>query len=94
LYIRKSLGGRGAPACQLAAWREAVEHQFNFIYTWFPQLKIKRKNQLFARRAVVRTYVCAALLTNMRTCLRDNQVSAYFGVSAPSLQEFMSFARA
>lgn len=93
LYIKKSPGGNGDAANQLSAWRVAVEHQFNFIYTWFPVLKLKRKNKLFARRALLRTYVCAALLCNIRACICDNQVCTYFDMSAPSLQEYMNFAR-
>jgi hypothetical protein len=91
LYIRKALGGRGADAAQLAAWRVAVEHEFNHIYVWFPSLKNKKKNKLFGRSALVQTYTCAALLVNMRCCLRDNQIANYYGVLAPTLHDFMSF---
>jgi len=90
LYIRKAPGGRGAEAAHLAAWRVAVEHQFKQIYVWFPSLKNKAKNKLFGRRALVQTYACAALLVNMRACIRDNQVATYFGVLAPTLQQFMA----
>ena len=93
LYIRKTLGGNSAAANQLSAWRSAVEHQFNFIYTWFSSLKLKKKNKLFAHKGLLRTYACAALLCNMRACLRDNQVAMYFGMQAPSLEDYMSFAR-
>lgn len=94
LYIKKALGGSTADAVLLAAWRVAVEHQFNFIYTWFPQLKLKRKNKVFARKSLLQTFTCAALFCNMRTCIRDNQVSTYFGTQSPTLHEYMSFARA
>lgn len=90
MYIRKALGGRGDDAAHLAAWRVAVEHEFKQIYVWFPSLKNKAKNRLFGRRALVQTYTCAALLVNMRTCIRDNQVANYFGVLAPTLQDFMT----
>jgi hypothetical protein len=92
LYIKKTLGGSSPPAALLSAWRTAVEHQFNMIYTWFPQLKNKRKNKLFARRALLQTFTCASLYCNMRACLRDNQVATYFGLHAPTLADFMSFA--
>ena len=91
MYIRKAPGGRGADAAQLAAWRVAVEHEFNHIYVWFPSLKNKKKNKLFGRSALVQTYTCAALLVNMRCCLRDNQIATYYGVLAPTLHDFMSF---
>jgi hypothetical protein len=94
LYIRKTLGGNSDAANKLSAWRTAVEHQFNFMYTWFPALKLKKKNKMFARKALLRTYACSALLCNMRACLRDNQVSSYFGMQAPSLHAYMAFARA
>ena len=94
LYIKKSLGGNTAAAVLLSAWREAVEHQFNFIFTYFPQLKIKRKNKLFARKTLIQTFTCAALFCNMRACIRDNQVCTYFGLSSPSLHDYMSFERA
>jgi hypothetical protein len=91
LYVKKTIGGDSPEAALLSAWRTAVEHQFNMIYTWFPQLKLKRKNRLFARRTLLKTFTCAALYCNMRACLRDNQVATYFGVHAPTLQDFMSF---
>lgn len=94
LYIKKSLGGNSPEAVLLSAWREAVEHQFNFIYTWFPQLKIKRKNKMFARKNLIQTFTCAALFCNMRACIRDNQVCTYFGMSSPSLHDYMSFQSA
>jgi hypothetical protein len=94
LYIKKTLGGNSPEAVLLSAWRVSIEYQFNFIYTWFPQLKIKRKNKLFARKTLIQTFTCASLFCNMRACIRDNQVCTYFGMSSPSLQEYMSFERA
>jgi hypothetical protein len=88
------MGGDSPEAMLLSAWREAVEHQFNLIYVQFPKLKNKKQNKIFGRSALLRNYACAALYSNMRTCLCDNQVSMYFGVQAPTLDEFMSFARA
>jgi hypothetical protein len=91
MYIRKAPGGVSPEAAQLAAWRVAVEHQFKNIYVWFPSLKNKQKHKLFGRSALVQTYTCAALLVNMRTCMRDNQIAMYYGVLAPTLQTFMTF---
>jgi hypothetical protein len=94
MYIRKSMGGDSPEANLLSAWREAVEHQFQLIYVQFPKLKNKKQNKIFGRSALLRNYACAALYSNMRTCVCDNQVSSYFGVQAPTLEEFMAFARA
>jgi hypothetical protein len=57
LYINKSPGGNGDAANQLSAWRVAVEHQFNFIYTWFPVLKLKRKNKIVCAQSFA-AHIC------------------------------------
>jgi hypothetical protein len=87
------MGGDSPEAMLLSAWRDAVEHQFQLIYVQFPKLKNKKQNKIFGASALLRNYACAALYSNMRTCICDNQISMYYGFRAPTIEDFMAFAR-
>lgn len=47
------------------------------------------QGQAFSRQRVARMYKVATLLANCRTCLYGNQVSHFFNVEPPTLEEYL-----
>lgn len=67
--------------------RVAVEWSFGEIVNYFKFLDFK-KNLKIGLSSVGKTYLICALLSNARNCLYRNQVSKYFDLEPPVLEEY------
>lgn len=72
---------------EISALRVSVEHGFRRVSNVFQTFSIKRYMRI-GSSAVGAWYPIAVLLTNCRTCLQGNHVAGYYGISAPSLEEY------
>ena len=72
----------------MSSCRESIEH-INCAYK--SELSfITHKEKLKLRQGNVRNFlICQTVLINMYTCLVGNQVSLYFQLPPPSLEDFM-----
>lgn len=68
--------------------REAVEWAFGKIVQNFAFVDFK-KNQKMYLQPVGKYYLIAALLTNCHTCFYGSQISTYFGLEPPSINEYL-----
>jgi hypothetical protein len=75
----------------MSSVRESVEWGFGRIKTLWEFMNWDKKQR--ARQSPVgKTFQVAVLLTNCHTCLQPlgNQISMYFGLKPPSLQEYLN----
>ncbi|XP_065311757.1 uncharacterized protein [Dermacentor albipictus] len=92
--LMKPYGGSSLTTTQLAfntsmsRVRQAVELGFGKVISEFAFLDFK-KNQKLLRQEVAHTYKAATILTNCHTCLYGSQVSQYFELRPPSLNEYL-----
>ncbi|XP_064462205.1 uncharacterized protein LOC135372615 [Ornithodoros turicata] len=73
----------------MSSVRQAVEWGFGKIAGLFAFVDF-RENQKLHRQKVARMYKAGALLANCHTCLYGSQVSRYFGVDPPSLEDYLT----
>lgn len=69
--------------------RQAVEWQFGKVVALWAFLDFHKNLKLFLS-PVAKMYKLGALLTNCHCCLEGNQVSQYFRVLPPTLEEYLS----
>ncbi|XP_070384926.1 uncharacterized protein [Dermacentor albipictus] len=92
--LLKPYGGSSLTVQQLAfnkrmsTVRQAVEWGFGKIAGLFAFLDF-RKNQKLRQQNVSRMYKVGAILANCHTCMYGSQVSEYFGVEPPQLEEYL-----
>jgi hypothetical protein len=73
----------------MAAVRIEVEHGFALILQhWAYSAYSSQQKTLLQPVATI--YLMSVLLTNIRTCLRGNQISTKFSLQPPSLQSYLS----
>ena len=72
----------------MSSGREAVEWMFGKIVQIFAFVDFK-KNQKLYLQPIGKYYKVAALLTNCHTCFYGSQVSTYFGLNPPSIQDYL-----
>ncbi|XP_029849030.2 uncharacterized protein LOC115331130 [Ixodes scapularis] len=72
----------------MSSVRQAVEWGFGKVVTEFAFVDFK-KNQKMLLQRVPQMYKVATLLANCHTCLYGSQVTSYFHVDAPSLEEYL-----
>jgi hypothetical protein len=68
--------------------REAVEWGFKDVIVQFAFVDFKKNMKLYLQ-PVGKYYLVAALLVNCRNCLYGNQISTYFEMEPPSLDEYL-----
>ena len=68
--------------------RITVEWIFKEVKMYLPVVDNKRKMKLW-ESPVGLLYISTMVLCNLRNCIYPNQISAYFGVSPPSLDEYL-----
>ncbi|XP_077555345.1 uncharacterized protein LOC144169840 [Haemaphysalis longicornis] len=73
---------------RMSTVRQAVEWGFGKIAGLFAFLDF-RKNQKLRRQKVARMYKVAAILANCHTSMYGSQVSQYFGVEPPQLEDYL-----
>jgi hypothetical protein len=85
-----------APGTVQARWntemskvREPVEWGYKNIINFFSFINFKASMQIF-KLPVANYFICAAFLTNLRTCFYGNQTSAYFDCDPPTLREYLA----
>jgi len=69
--------------------RVSVEWGFGKMLQIFAFLDFKKNLKLY-KQAVGKTYMVAALLTNLHTCLYGSQTSTKFGCPPPSIQQYLN----
>ena len=72
----------------MSSVREAVEWDFGKIINLFGFLDFK-KNQKMLLQSVAKYYLVGALFANCHTCLHGGQISDYFRVASPTLEEYL-----
>ncbi|KAL3184052.1 hypothetical protein MRX96_006164 [Rhipicephalus microplus] len=72
----------------MSAVRQSVEWGFGKLIAEFAFVDLK-KNQEILLQAVPRMYRVAVILTNCHACMYGSQVSTYFGVQPPCLQDHL-----
>ena len=72
----------------MSSVRECVEWQFGKILSQFAFLDFKKNLKVFLQ-PVAKYYLIGALLTNCHTCIYESQTGAYFGLQAPTLNEYL-----
>ncbi|KAH8023040.1 hypothetical protein MRX96_053161 [Rhipicephalus microplus] len=93
--LMKPYGGAALTAAQqefnssMSAVRQSVEWGFGKVISEFAFVDFK-KNQKILLQAVPRMYRVAVILTNCHACMYGNQVSKYFDVQPPCLQDYLS----
>ena len=100
-YILRGYKGAMTPQQQafrtaMSSVRESVEWGFDLIVRDWAFVDY-RKNLKIHKQPIGRLYFVAALLTNMKTCItaahtfdyHGNQISQMFGVSPPSLHDYL-----
>jgi hypothetical protein len=70
--------------------RICVEHGFQIMTTLWSHLKYVPHQKVFARPLAKEFLACTAL-TNLHNCLHPNQVSQYFGLNPPTIEQYCSF---
>ena len=60
---------------------------FGDIINYFKFLDFK-KNLKVDLSAIGKMYICCALLQNAHTCLYENNVTKYFNVQSPTLEQY------
>jgi nuclease HARBI1 len=74
----------------MSSVRESVEWSFGAVTNLFQALSFSRKEKMM-ERPLAQSYQVATLLFNCRTCLREgNQISSYFAVDPPQLQDYLA----
>ena len=68
--------------------RESVEWGFGAIARTFAFLDFKKNLKLYLQ-PIGQYYPVAVILMNCYTCMYGNQVSQYFGIEPPTLQEYL-----
>ncbi len=71
----------------MSSVRESVEWGFSKVCTLFAFVDY-HKNQKIYLQPIAKYYLVSALLTNAHTCAYGSQVSMYFGLEPPSLEEY------
>ena len=69
--------------------RSSVEWLFGDVINYFKFLDFK-KNLKIGLGSVGKMYVVCALLRNAFTCLYGNQISEFFELDPPSLQDYFA----
>jgi len=76
----------------MAKSRIAVEMGFKRVKSLWPFLKMPDRLHL-ENTPIGALILCGVLLTNVRTCVEGrNQISDYFGIAPPTLEQYISFA--
>ncbi|KAG1374071.1 hypothetical protein G6F61_009644 [Rhizopus arrhizus] len=74
----------------MATVRECVEWEFGHVSTLFGFLKFRQGQKLGLSRVGI-FYVVATLMKNIHVCVnRGNQTSMFFGIMAPTLEQYVS----
>ena len=74
----------------MASARITVEWEFGAIVCAWGAVDWRRDQQLLSSRKIGQVYFLAALLNNFITCMRTSKTNAYFGVSPPPLEEYVT----
>ena len=69
--------------------RISVEHGFKIVTTLFAHSKYAPAQKMFVSTVSKHYLVCTAL-ANMHNCLYPNQISQHFGLSPPSIEEYVN----
>ena len=75
---------------RMSSVRESVEWGFKLITTQWAFLNYKNNMKIFLQ-PVGKYYKLAAFLTNVHTCFEHNQISTYFDVAPPTLDEYLNW---
>ena len=71
--------------------RVSVEWGFAEVVRYWPFVDVKNALQI-GMSPVGTYYMVAVLLTNFKNCVEPNQISQFFQMLPPSLQEYLHFA--
>ena len=74
---------------RMSSVRECVEWEFGHILTQFAFLDF-RKNLKVLLQPVGKYYAIGTLLSNCVNCIYDSQTADYFGLTPPTLQEYLA----
>ncbi|XP_064643071.1 uncharacterized protein LOC135497238 [Lineus longissimus] len=74
---------------RMSSVRQSVEWQFGEIVGIFAFLDYEKNLKLYLQ-PVGKLYVVGALLTNCHTCIKGSQTGIYFGVEAPTLEDYLA----
>ena len=95
IYLQTPFRNRALTAPMIAfnqsmsTLRESVEWLFNDIVNYFKFMDFK-KNLKISLSSVGKMYVVCAILRNALTCLYPNQISQYFNLDPPTLQDYFA----
>ncbi|CAN7982950.1 unnamed protein product [Ixodes hexagonus] len=93
--VLKPYGGAGATAAkllfnrQMSTVRQAVEWGFGKIVAEFAFVDFPKNQKVFKQR-VARMYRVATLLANCHTCTYGSQITSFFDLDPPTLEEYLS----
>ncbi|RUA05603.1 MAG: hypothetical protein DSY43_04250 [Gammaproteobacteria bacterium] len=73
----------------MSSVRESVEWLFNDVITSFKFMDFK-KNLKVGLSCIGKMYVVSAILRNALTCLYGNQISTYFQLDPPSIEDYFN----
>lgn len=73
--------------------RIIVEWEFGHVANLFAFLKYKPGQKMLLSRCAL-FYKIATLMKNIHICVNGGQSSSYFGISPPTLEEYMDEIRA
>lgn len=73
----------------MSSVRQAVEWGFGKIVGLFAFVDFKKNQKVFVQN-VPRMYKVTGILANCHTCVYGSQVSDYFGVAPPCLEDYLT----
>jgi nuclease HARBI1 len=69
--------------------RQSVEWGFHIVLALFPGLEVRNRNKIFLS-PVGAAYIVCGFLGNIHNCLYPNQISQFFGVSPPCVEDYVN----
>ncbi len=73
----------------MSTYREPVEWGFKLTSSLFAFVNYKHNLKVYLQ-PVAQYYTVATLLTNCHTCFNGNQISQFYGMDPPSLQDYLA----
>ena len=73
---------------EMSRVRISVEWGFHLIGSKWAHLQFTQQQKILLV-PTAKTYLVAGMLTNIHNCFRPNQVSQYFGLQPPTVEEYL-----
>ena len=75
----------------MSSVRQAVEWSFGKVITVFAFLDFKKNLKLYLS-PIGKYFIVGVILTNCHTCMYGSEVTKYFDIQPPSVEEYLGFA--